>query len=597
MTTDDLKIFLTRGEDIKTEYKQAYESVPSSFYETVASFSNTDGGAILLGVNDDGAVAGINPAFEVRIKKDLITALNSPDCIYPTISVEPITLKHPDGLVIVVQVPVSSQVHKYHDRIYRRSFETDLDITDDQVQVSDLYLRKRNFFSEAQIIPHLTMADLDPGLFEKARTIIRNFRGDHPWLLVGEDQMLRDASLWRKDFYANQQGLTLAAGLIFGTEQTIQSLLPAYKTEVMVRIANPDRWDDRLTLRKNLIDAYLETKQFIYKYLPEKFYTEKDQRIDLRDKIFREVIGNAIIHREYTSNYSTDIIISGSEVRITNPNKPLFHGLIDPLSFNPYAKNPNIRRFFTALGWADEIGSGIRNTNKYLPLYVEGAKPVFWENELFTTVIPLAFVTLQGFAKQFQQWLGLPDDAFPHLQKGLGFVALPASLKDLSWEELLLHLVPGWHQKGAEFPALKWPEKQLFENELSKSISVPFHTEVPSSIEKGAKLVLENTTDYQHILSEYFEKVPSSTEKGANLLAKKTFNLITILAITTEPVKVEILMEWMAYKKRQSFRELYIVPLQKAGLISKTNPEKKNDPGQQYIITEEGKAFLGGLME
>lgn len=96
---------------------------------------------------------------------------------------------------------------------------------------------------------------------------------------------------------------------------------------------------------------------------------------------------------------------------------------------------------------------------------------------------------------------------------------------------------------------------------------------------------------------EKFNQVPSSVEKGANLLAKKTFNLIVILAITTEPVKVEMLMEWMAYKKRPSFRELYIVPLQKAGLISKTNPEKKNDPGQQYIITEEGKAFLGGLME
>jgi len=597
MTTDDLKIFLKRGEDIRTEYKQAYESVPSSFYETVASFSNTDGGTILLGVDDDGVVTGINPAYEARIKKDLITALNSPDCIYPTVSVEPMTLKHPDGLVIIIQVPVSSQVHKYHDRIYRRSFESDLDITNDQVQVSELYLRKRNFFTEAQIIPHLTMDDLDPGLFEKARTIIRNFRSDHPWLLIGEEQMMQEASLWRKDFYSNQHGLTLAAGLIFGTGRTIQSLLPAYKIEVMVRIENVDRWDDRLTLRKNLIDSYLEIKQFIYKYLPEKFHTEKDQRVDLRDKIFREVVGNAIIHREYTSNYSTDIVITASEVRITNPNKPLFHGIIDPMSFNPYAKNPNIRRFFTALGWADEIGSGIRNTNKYLPLYVEGAKPVFLENELFTTVIPLVFVTLQNFAKQFQQWLGLPDDAFPHLQKGLGFVALPSSMKDLSWEDLLLNLAPAWHQKGAEFPALKWPEKQLFEKEISKSQEGIPTSEVSSSAKKGAKSTSNNSTDYQLVLSEYFKKVPSSTEKGAKLLAKKSLLLISVLAITTEPAKIEKMMEWMVYRKKQSFRELYVVPLQQAGLICKTNPQKKNDPEQQYTITEKGKAFLGGIMD
>ncbi len=597
MTTDDLKIFLKRGEDIRTEYKQAYESVPSSFYETVASFSSTDGGTILLGVDDDGVVTGINPAYELMIKKDLITALNSPDCIYPTVSVEPITLKHPEGMVLIVQVPVSSQVHKYHDRIYRRSFESDLDITNDQVQVSELYLRKRNFFTEAQIVKHLTMSDLDAGLFEKARTIIRNFRIDHPWLLVGEEQMLREASLWRKDFYSNQEGLTLAAGLIFGTEQTIQSLLPAYKIEVMVRIENIDRWDDRLTLRKNLIDSYLDIKQFLYKYLPEKFYTEKDQRVDLRDKIFREVVANVIIHREYTSNFSTDIVITGSEVRITNPNKPLFHGIIDPMGFNPYAKNPNIRRFFTALGWADEIGSGIRNTNKYLPLYVESAKPVFLENELFTTLIPLAFVTLQDFSKQFQQWLGLPDDAFPHLHKGFGVVALPSSLKNLSWEDLLLHLAPAWHQKGAEFPELKWPEKQFFEKEISKFQEGIPTSEVSSSSKKGAKLTSYNSTDYQLVLSEYFKKVPSSTEKGAKLLAKKSLLLIAVLTISTEPTKIEKMMEWMDYRKKQSFRELYILPLQQAGLISKTNPQKKNDPEQQYTITEKGKAFLGGLME
>ena len=64
-----------------------------------------------------------------------------------------------------------------------------------------------------------------------------------------------------------------------------------------------DRWDDRLMppLRTNLIDTYLELKAFINKHLPEKFYMEGDQRVDLRDKIFREVVANCIVHREYTS--------------------------------------------------------------------------------------------------------------------------------------------------------------------------------------------------------------------------------------------------------------------------------------------------------
>ena len=84
---------------------------------------------------------------------------------------------------------------------------------------------------------------------------------------------------------------------------------------------------------------------FISRYLPEKFYLENDQRVDLRDKIFREVISNAIVHRKYTSALSTDLIIYENEVCITNPNRALFHGSIDPFSFNPFPKNPNIRKY------------------------------------------------------------------------------------------------------------------------------------------------------------------------------------------------------------------------------------------------------------
>ena len=34
--------------------------------------------------------------------------------------------------------------------------------------------------------------------------------------------------------------------------------------------------------------------------MPDKSFLEADHRIDLRDRIFREVIGNIIVHREYT---------------------------------------------------------------------------------------------------------------------------------------------------------------------------------------------------------------------------------------------------------------------------------------------------------
>lgn len=559
MDISQLMHLIHQGEGIRTEFKEASDSVPGSFYETVVSFSNTDGGTILLGVDDRGDITGIHPDAATKLSKDIITALNTPECIHPPVFVQPFTVRHSDGLVMVVQIPASSQMHDYKGIIYSREFEVDIDVTRNQQKVSDIYLRKRNFFTEAQIYPHLTMDDLDATLFVKARQIIRNNRSDHPWLLVDEEQMLRDSTLWRKDFRTGEEGLTLAAALIFGTDATIQSILPAYKVEAMVRIVHKDRWDDRINppLRTNLIDTYLLLKDFINRHLPERFYAEGDQRIDLRDKIFREVIGNVIVHREYSSALSTELIIGENEVTITNPNKPLFYGIIDPTGFNPYPKNPNIRKFFTSFGWTDEIGSGVRNTNKFLPLYANGAKPVFIESDLFTTTIPLQFVSLSKFAGKWASWLELNGDFSEHVHEGLSAISLPTSLANASWEEVLLYLVPSWHEKGTQLPALKWPDNQAIEKDK-------------------------------------IEKVPSWHEKGTQLLRKKVWYIIGILSLSTRPVGLNKMMELFHYKNEKTFRDNYIKPLREVGFISLTIPEKPTDPDQQYIITEKGKAFLSG---
>ena len=561
MDLQQVQQIINQGEGLRIEYKEATDSVPGSFYETVVSFSNTDGGVILLGVADNKTVTGINRAITIKLQKDIVTALNTRECINPPVYVQPFTVEHPDGLIMVIQVPSSSQVHDHSGRIYSREFEADLDITDDQQKVSDIYLRKRNFFTESIIYPHLTMEHLDKSLFEKARQIIRNNRSDHPWLLVSDEQMLRDSSLWRIDFKTGEDGLTLAAALIFGKDSTIQSILPAYKVEAMVRIQNKDRWDDRINppLRTNLIDTYLRLKQFVNDKLPEKFYIEGGQRIDLRDKIFREVIGNVIVHREYTSALSTEMIITDTEVRITNPNRAYFHGIINASGFNPYPKNPNIRKFFTSFGWTDEIGSGIRNTNRYLPLYVPGAKPVFIENDTFITEIPLLFASLLKFVEKWNKWLGLNADFSMHFSAGFENVALPAALSNASWSEALLFLVPSWHKIGTQLRALDWPENQIFSDDKIK-------------------------------------KVPGWTEKGTELLRKKVWYLIGILSLCTEPVKLKDLLLAFNYKNEKAFRDNYIKPLRSLDFITFTNEEKPTDPENKYKITEQGKAFLTGQL-
>ena len=511
----------------------------------------------MLGVNDDGEFTGLSMEKCQKMSKDVVSTLNSIDCVSPVIYVQPFIISFPEGSVVVCQFPASSQVHQYKGDIFVREYEADIRITDNQQRVSDLYLRKRNFFTESTIYPYLGMSDLDEKLFDKARALIRGYRSDHPWLTLSNEELLRSSSLYIKDFQSGQQGYTLAAALVFGKDTTIQSLLPAYKVEAIVRINNKDRWDDRIIppLRTNLIDTYIELKNFINRHLPEKFYLEGDQRVDLRDKIFREVIANAIVHREYTSAYATELIITKSEVRITNPNKPLFHGFIHKNDFTPYPKNPNLRKFFTAFGWTEEIGSGIRNTNHYVPLYSDDAVPSFEEKEIFVTKIPLQHYIFKPYVEHFALWLNLPVDPIEHLKLGLAKQEIPSHLFDATWEELLLDLVPSW-------------------------------------VEKGTKLKEFLYSGTQSLTIEKIKKVPSWNKKCTELLPKKIWYIITILALCATPTSFGELLKFFQYKNQYSFRETYLFPLRKLDFLCLTKPDTPNAPDNKYVITEAGKAFL-----
>lgn len=61
---------------------------------------------------------------------------------------------------------------------------------------------------------------------------------------------------------------------------------------------------------------------------------------------------------------------------------------MDLQKFEPFPKNPAISKVFREIGLADELGSGMRNSYKYIQLY-SGQNPVFEEGDIFRTIIPL----------------------------------------------------------------------------------------------------------------------------------------------------------------------------------------------------------------
>ena len=127
---------------------------------------------------------------------------------------------------------------------------------------------------------------------------------------------------------------------------------------------------------------------------------------------------------------------------------------MDLNNFNPHPKNPNIRKFFTALGWADEIGSGIRNTQKYLPCYVENATPVFIDESLFRTIIPLVRYTMSDFANEWLNWLEIDEKWQQKLTESLENIEIDGQLHKMSWDEQISCLVSFWIEEVSTLKTL-----------------------------------------------------------------------------------------------------------------------------------------------
>ena len=397
MTTEELLLITASHEKRTREYKQAWSEVPSNLFETVCAFLNRDGGYVVLGAEDDGSIVrGVNPKAALGMCKNISNLSNNPQKLSPTFLLQPELVQLDDRCVIVIQVPASSQVHKTAGKVFDRSSDGDFELKTD-AEISALYLRKSSLYTENTIYPFLSEEHFKTGVVDKAKNLIRNNRSDHPWLALSSEDFFRQSNLYRYDITEGKSGFTLAALMLFGSDEIIQSALPYYKIDLLVRLRDTDRYDDRLTITGNIIDAYDDIMSFLAKHLPDHFYMEGGQRVSLRDKVFREVVANLLIHREYQNHMPTTIVIGRKGIEVRNANRPLKVGPVTLDNYERHPKNPHMANFFVQLGRAEHLGTGVRNIFRYTELYT-GRMPQIVDDDMYSVLIPLP-AELQNMAQ------------------------------------------------------------------------------------------------------------------------------------------------------------------------------------------------------
>lgn len=380
--------YLSRGEGLSLEFKRCGNQPGADTFETICSFANRQGGSILLGVLDDGAVEGIDARAVSAIERNIVNVVNNPDLfnVPPAIEFERITFG--GGLIVLrIWVPMGPMVFRFRGTVYDRAADADIRVKSD-AQINALYLRKQNYYTERRVYPWVTEQDLRLDLIPRVKSMILVNRMNHPWLSLEVDELFRSSRLYSRDPETGKEGFTVAAIMLFGKDDLILDVSPAYRTDAVLRRESVDRYDDRLVVKTNLLEAYDLLVGFCEKWLPDSFALEGMQRVSARDVIVRELVSNALIHRKFISPYIAKLVIDEEGIRTKNASRSLYSGPLTPDNLDPTPKNPIIANFFSQIGRAEELGSGTRNIFKYSRLY-SGQDPELEDGDFFKAFVPV----------------------------------------------------------------------------------------------------------------------------------------------------------------------------------------------------------------
>lgn len=386
--SDALDRYIQAGEGISVEFKRCGSQPGQDTFETICSFANRQGGSILLGVRDDGAVEGVPEASALNIERNISNVTSNPNLFNVSPLVEFERLHDTEGrLVIRVWVPMGPSLYTFKGAVYDRVADADVRVKSD-AQITSMMARKQSYYSERTVYKWVTEDDLEMDLLGAVRDALHANDADHPWLSLSDGELLRAARLYGRDQLTGERGFNLAAVVLLGKEDAILDVMPLYRTDAVLRRVETDRYDDRLVCRSNLVRAYDELVGFCEKWLPDSFVLDGGQRKSARDVIVRELVCNCLIHREFVSPHIARITIDREGIRTSNASRALFAGPVTLESLDPTPKNPIIANFFTQMGRSEELGSGTRNLYKFSRLYT-GKDPVLEDGDWFTAFVPV----------------------------------------------------------------------------------------------------------------------------------------------------------------------------------------------------------------
>lgn len=351
MTKINITNLLQQGENASLEFKETLVR-PDSLAKEIVAFANTQGGNLLIGVSDQGAVVGVQDDINYEEYFSNIARHN----IIPAIDIQTISTSYDHKRVIVVNIPKGKDkpYQTLNHQFLIRIGSTNRVAT--QAELMRLFQQSGVFHFDAIGVDNTSIKSIN---FNKVADYFDAYQVDfseeeHP------ENLLKNT-----DILTEQLQMTVAGLLVF-------SLSPQkYMPNACISFAHFAGYEiteeliDKQTISGTLDQQIDSTLAIIKNNIQQPSVIKGAKRESVKfnypDKVFRELLVNACVHRNYAiSGSRIRIFMFADRVEFISPGRLPNTVTVDKLSYGvSYSINPVIVKFMENLRYIDKLGRGL----------------------------------------------------------------------------------------------------------------------------------------------------------------------------------------------------------------------------------------------
>lgn len=362
MLESEIESIIKNGENSFVEFKEV-SVAPNTFAEELVAFLNSRGGSIFLGVSDNSEITGIDISRKLNLEEMVMNICRNN--IVPPVIPEYETIRINEKWISRIRVlegvekPYRTIQGKHFIRVgstkriasreellrlHQNAMIFHIDnrpVHGTGIDIIDLEKVKLFFLN----VYDLDLKDLDD-------TEIKKILINSSILTLVDSKLF--ATITGILFFAKKEGAFFSVIEQYLPQAGIQFV--AYENEEMGYIL--DRFEC-FEACPEAIDSVVHKIRLNWK-IPSRIKGLKREEVDFPEKMFRELVVNAVIHRDYSLRSRIQIRMFPDRVEIITPGRLVNSVTIEKMKTGiSISRNPLIIKYMQNYRYSDQLGRGI----------------------------------------------------------------------------------------------------------------------------------------------------------------------------------------------------------------------------------------------